>query len=90
MSEPIEPNYHNIMNGMAKALDEVFNGQAPPPPIIWQRKVGFCLFVFEFGKTDNGRVNYISNAERAEMITAVKEWLGRAEGRVSETSAEIQ
>jgi hypothetical protein len=30
-------------------------------------------------------VNYVSNAQRPDMLVAVKEWLARAEGRVIET-----
>jgi len=64
---------------IAKDLDATLNGEERP------RRIGFALFVFEFGKTEGGRVNYVSNADRAEMLTAVREWLARAEGRVIET-----
>ncbi|MBT9472101.1 MAG: hypothetical protein V4514_19880 [Pseudomonadota bacterium] len=46
--------------------------------------VGFALFSFEFGKTEGGRVNYISNGGREDMIAAVKEWLARAEDRMAD------
>lgn len=39
--------------------------------------IGVALFVFEFG--DKGNLAYISNADRAGMIAAVKEWLARVE-----------
>lgn len=39
--------------------------------------VGVALFVFEFG--DKANLAYISNADRAGMIAAVKEWLARVE-----------
>ena len=64
---------------LARRIDAFINGDAKP------KKIGFALFLFEFGETSGGRVNYISNAGRGEMITAVKEWLARAEGRVIET-----
>ena len=64
---------------MAKGLDLAFNGDERP------RTTGFALFWFEFGQTENGRVNYVSNASRADMLVAVREWLARAEGRVIET-----
>jgi hypothetical protein len=35
--------------------------------------------MFEFGKA--GTVNYISNAHRADMLSAMKEFIARAEGR---------
>lgn len=65
--------------GIAKGLDAILNGDGA------KRRFGFALFIFEFGKTENGRVNYVSNADRGEMLTAVREWLARAEGRVIET-----
>lgn len=65
---------------IARVLDETLNGRD-----VKQKQIGFALFVFEFGKTSGGRVNYISNAGRADMLIAVKEWLARAEGRVVET-----
>lgn len=68
---------------IARGLDTVFNGDAKGS----ERKMGFALFWFEFGATEGGRVNYVSNAERADMITAVKEWLARAEGRLQEPPA---
>lgn len=64
---------------LAEGIDDALNGTRRP------KKVGFALFVFEFGKTENGNVNYVSNATRTDMIVAVKEWLARAEGRTSET-----
>ena len=41
------------------------------------KHVGVTLFVFEFG--DRGNAAYISNADRADMIAVVKEWLAREE-----------
>ena len=37
--------------------------------------LGFALFVFNFG--DGGHLAYMSNAQREDMIKAVKEWLAR-------------
>lgn len=81
MSEPISADQRDLMRALAASLDELFNGQAHAP----NPKVGFVLFSFNFGAVTGGRVNYISNANRADMIVAVKEWLARAEGRVAET-----
>jgi hypothetical protein len=85
MSDPIAAEQRGLMNHIARTLDVAFNGDPPTPPKTYERKVGFVLFSFNFGQIDNGRVNYISNADRADMIVAVKEWLARAEGRVAET-----
>lgn len=78
MADPVDPKYRELLNATAKGLDDIFNGEEKP------RRIGFALFIFEFGKVEGGRVNYVSNAERAEMLVAVREWLARAEGRVVE------
>jgi hypothetical protein len=35
----------------------------------------------EFGKIEGGRVNYISNGNREDMLAMMREYLARAEGR---------
>lgn len=70
---------------MARGLDTAFNGHAKGGA----RKTGFALFWFEFGATEGSRVNYVSNAKRADMIVAMKEWLARAEGRTQESPVGI-
>ena len=79
MVDPIQPAYREQMNDVAARPDGFFNGSATDKP-----KVGFTLLIFEFGQADNGRVNYISNAERSDMLTAMKEFIARAEGRLHE------
>lgn len=41
------------------------------------QRVGITVLVFEFG--ERGNLAYISNAQRADMIAVVKEWLAHAE-----------
>lgn len=53
------------MNAIAEVLSEALEGQ------------GFALLVFDFG--DKGRMNYISNARREDMIVAMKEFISRSE-----------
>ena len=77
---PIQSTHRETLNAIASGLDNVLNGKDR------RKKLGFALFVFEFGDVDANRVNYISNADRPEMLTAVREWLARAEGRVIEPS----
>lgn len=84
MSDPIQQKYRALMNATAEGLDKIFNGDAQP------KKVGFVLLSFEFDKVEGGRVNYISNADRADMIAAIKEWLARAEGRYAEPSDSVK
>jgi hypothetical protein len=72
---------------MARALDEFLNGEKKEGRA---KKYGFVLLTFEFGHTDNGLVNYVSNANREDMLTAMREWIARAEGRVLEPTKERQ
>jgi hypothetical protein len=43
---------------------------------------GFFLMIFEFSK--EGRANYISNAERADVIKAMKEFMERTKSTWAE------
>jgi len=72
---PIEQKYRQQMNALAGFLDEHFNGASKGNA----RKTGFVLLVFDFG--DKGRANYISNANRADVVTLLKEQLARFEGQ---------
>ncbi|PNU06448.1 hypothetical protein [Novosphingobium guangzhouense] len=75
---PIDPRHRANMNMLASAIDETLNGKVKP------KRLGFVMLVAEFGQIDNGRVNYISNGTRADMITMMKEFIARAEGRYAE------
>jgi hypothetical protein len=72
----IDPAYAEGMKVVARTIDEIFNGDKKGPA----RTVGFCLLVFPFGGEPGQRINYLSNAERRDMITAMKELLARFEG----------
>lgn len=73
---PIESKYHKFMNDLAGSLDRLFNGDAKRG----ERKTGFVLMVFDFGD-GAGRCNYISNADRADVTTLLREQLRRFEGQ---------
>jgi hypothetical protein len=73
---PIEPEYVEKMNALAHVLDEFFNGTLKGHA----RKVGFCVMVFNFGDGP-GRANYISNANRDDVVTLLKEQIKRFEGQ---------
>ncbi len=74
---PIEAQHRAKMNGVAHALDELFNG----PRTGKDREVGFILLVFPFGARD-GRCNYISNgADRRDVVVMLKEQIARFEGQ---------
>lgn len=66
--DPIEQAHREAMEAIMKALAELFPG------------MGIALMIFDFG--DKGQLNYISNAERADVIAALKEFIARQEGRM--------
>lgn len=83
MPDPIEPAQHALMNELARKLDQFFNGKDRGPDRQW----GFVLLSFRFGEQEGGRINYISNAEREDMIVGLKELLARFEGRLIEPTS---
>ena len=78
MSDPIQARYRARMNRLAAKIDHELNGRANP------RQLGFVLLTAEFGKIEGGRVNYISNGQREDMIAMLREYLARVEGRYAE------
>jgi hypothetical protein len=74
---PIEPKHVEMMNAMAGALDQMFNGEAKGD----DRKTGFVLLVFPFADHE-GRANFISNgADRKDIVTLFREMIARFEGQ---------
>lgn len=71
---PIEPQLVRMMNTIAGMLDETFNGEQRP------KQTGFILMVFPF-EGHEGRCNYISNADRADVVTMLKQQIKRFEGQ---------
>lgn len=71
-----EERHRRLMQVLGKTLDEVLEG------------CGFALLVFEFDKP--AAVNYISNAERPDMLLAMKEFIARSEGRMHDAPASHQ
>jgi hypothetical protein len=75
---PIEPEYIEKMNAIARGLDEIFNGRLKGA----ERKNGFVLLVFPFGDAQASRCNFISNgADRADIVTLFREMIARFEGQ---------
>lgn len=60
------------LQGIMRALDETLQE-------IHGERIGVTLFVFELAKDAGSNVVYISNANREDMIAAVKAWLSRVE-----------
>lgn len=76
--EQIVAEHRARMNRLAGALDDIFNGDKTGP----DRPTCFVLLVAPFGTTDgHGRVNYISNGERSDIVTMMKEVVARFEGQ---------
>ena len=75
---PIQDEYRQLMNAVARGLDQMFNGDAKGQ----DRKTGFVLMVYPFGDDTKGRCNYISNgADRRDVVTLMKEMIARFEGQ---------
>lgn len=84
--QPIEENQRAVMSAIAKVLDEQFNGDARP------KKVGFALLVYNLGEdlVGTGRINYIGNGERGDVLVALKELIARWEGRYADAPEKNQ
>lgn len=74
---PIEAAYKDKMNRIAQALDLILNSGTKGN----DRKIGWVLMVFQFGDHDGDRCNYISNANRQDVVTMMKEQIKRFEGQ---------
>jgi hypothetical protein len=73
---PVEQRYKDQMTAVMRTLDQFFNGNKGP------RKTGVAVLVFSLEhQEEGGRVNYMSNVDRGDMLTAMKEFIARNEGR---------
>lgn len=77
--DPISPEFYDSMNNLAGGLDSILNPDG-------KKCVGFALLTYKFGEEirGTGRVNYIGNGARADVLIALKELVARWEGRYSE------
>jgi len=73
---PIQPEFRDKMNHLARLIDTFFNGEAKGE----ERSTGFVLLLFPFND-HNGRCNYISNANRDDVVVMLKEQIKRFEGQ---------
>lgn len=64
-----------FMQTLAAAIDEILNGPKRP------KENGFVLLVFPFGAEEGQRTNYVSNADRKDIVVALKEIVARFEGQ---------
>lgn len=70
---------HAIMQTMASTIDGFLNGKRLP------KRIGFAILVFPFDSPQGTRTNFVSNADRDDMIAALKEVAARFEGRMQES-----
>ena len=71
----------DINQRLAGAIDQILNGYGA-------RQNGFVLLTFPFDKPDAKAasfVNYVSNAQRADMLVALKEIVARFEGQAAQS-----
>ncbi len=73
---PIEAAYLEKMNALAEVLDDILNDDKKGK----DRTTGFVLLAYDFD--DKGRLNYISNSRREDVLCAMREFIARSEGRV--------
>ncbi|MFC0694750.1 hypothetical protein [Paraburkholderia humisilvae] len=64
------------MNEIGSILGDVFKGK------------GFALLVFDFGP--DGMMNWLSNADRDDMLVALREFIASHEGRTHDAPARTQ
>lgn len=65
----------DFMRALAEGIDDALNGSARP------KGYAFALFVFPFDMPEGARTNYVSNADKKDMVAALKEVVARFEGR---------
>jgi hypothetical protein len=76
--EQIELEFRGRMNGIAEAIDEVFNRGMKHP----HKAIGFVLLTFKYGDAHASRLNYISNgASRQDIAILFREMAARFEGQ---------
>lgn len=73
----IDPKWRALMNDIARDLDIAFNGHIQGPA----KETGFVLLLFPFNGPKGQRCNYISNAERRDIVSTLKEIVARFEGQ---------
>lgn len=71
---PIQEHYKLLMKAIAATIDEFIN---PDPD---NKRNGFIVMMFPL-EDHEGRCNYISNANREDVIIMLKEQVARFEGQ---------
>jgi hypothetical protein len=74
----VESDLHASMNRVADIMADVFEGR------------GFALLVFPLNDDQGGFMNYISNAKRDDMLTAMREFIAATESRTFKPPKGVQ
>ncbi|WP_395066238.1 hypothetical protein [Paraburkholderia silvatlantica] len=76
----ITPGLRDAMNRVGAVLDDVFKGK------------GFALLVFDFGSPEGnpGMMNFLSNADRDDLLCAMREFIAANEGRAHDEPRGLQ
>lgn len=70
MSEPVEERYQKQLYAIGNAIDKFLN-----PSEDGFKKIGFVILMFSFDNKQEDRMNYLSNAQRGDVIRAMKEFI---------------
>ena len=61
-------NVYEVIKGTMTTIAKKVDDELP-------EGFGFCVLVFPFGKTEDGQMMYISNADRLDIVKAMEEWI---------------
>lgn len=64
---------NQLMRALARGIDETLNPHG--------KRIGFVLLVVPFEQPHGARTNYVSNCDRQDILTALKEVVARFEGQ---------
>lgn len=76
-----DEHFMALMQTVAQMVDGGLNGRAG------ERTVAFAIVLAPFGEKPVGRVNFISNADRADMIAMMQEYIDIEKARVAAEAA---
>ena len=71
----------NMMLSLGRGINDLLNGKGEAPA---QAKHGFMLITYD--SVTLGNIDYVTNTERAQMLTVLKKLQARLEGRFHETA----